>query len=393
MAKVSVIIPAYNQAGYLAKAIQSVLDQTWSDFEILVIDDGSTDDTREIAQAFRDERIRYIFQDNRGLSAARNTGIVHSTGTYISYLDADDQFLPEKLALLLEALENHPHFGFAAGQAIPVDEDNRPVGEIFNVPLPNESHNWLLGNPLHVGSVMIRRTWQEKAGFFDDTLRSYEDWDMWLRLARVACPMTWVPQPVSLYRFHQKQMTRLGRQMTEATFAVLDKHFADPTLPESWTALHDQAYSNAHLRAAMQAYHAGEYSAAQSHILNACRLNHNLVAGEAEELAHRIAAFACSPKNPDPIQFLENIYNHLPDELAVLRQRKGMDIGQAAIEAGFRYYHSGEQVAARTAIIRAIRYQPGLLKNKGVWSVLSRTFLRAPGDPRKANPDPSSHFG
>ena len=382
MAKVSVIVPAYNQAGYLAKAIQSVLDQTWGNFELLVVDDGSTDGTREVPQAFQDERIHYIYQENRGLSAARNTGIIHSTGAYLSYLDADDQFLPEKLALLVNLLEENPHFGFAAGQAIPVDENNRPVGEIFDVPLPGESHNWLLGNPLHVGSTLIRRSWQENAGLFDETLRSYEDWDMWLRLARAGCPMTWLPQPVSIYRFHQHQMTRLGRQMTEATFAVLDKHFADRTLPNSWYDLHDQAYSNAHLRAAMQAYHAGEYSAAQSHMLDACRLNHNLIAGDAEELARRLVAFACSPKNPDPIQFLENIYNHLPEELAVLRQRRGRDIGQAAIEAGFRYYHSGEQVPARTAILRAIRYQPELLKNKGIWSVLSRTFLRATGDPR-----------
>lgn len=393
MPKVSVVVPAYNQAGYLAKAIQSVLDQTYADFEILIIDDGSTDQTREVTEAFLDERIRYIYQENRGLSAARNTGIVHSTGTFISYLDADDQFMPEKFALLVSLLEKNPHFGFAAGQAIPVDEDNRPVGEIFDVPLPSDSCNWLLGNPLHVGSVLIQKAWQVKVGFFDENLRSYEDWDMWLRLARAGCQMIWLPKPVSLYRFHQQQMTRIGRQMTEATFAVLDKHFADPTLVESWNALHDQAYSNAHLRAAMQAYHTGEYTTAQSHMLDACRLNYNLVAGDADELARRLAAFACSPKNPDPIQFLENIYNHLPVELDVLRRRRDKDIGQVAIEAGFRYYHSGEHGSARTIIMRAIRYQPGLLKNIGIWSVLSRTFLHAPGDPRKAIPDPSSHIG
>jgi hypothetical protein len=375
MVKVSVIIPAYNQADYLPKAIHSVLDQTYTDFEILVVDDGSTDETADIANALTDERVRYIYQDNKGLSAARNTGIKHSSGKYLTYLDSDDQFLPEKLEVLVNVLEENPHFGFAAGQAIPIDEEDIPVGEIFDVPLPDDSSQLLLGNPLHVGSVMVERSWQEIAGFFDETLLSYEDWDMWLRLARAGCPMTWVARPVSLYRFHRHQMTRQGKQMTTATFAVLDKHFADPTLPESWRDLRDIAYSNAHLRAAMQAYNAQDFSTAQIHMLEACHLNPELVAGDADLMANRLAAFACSPKNPDPIHFLETIYNHLPAELDILRRRRGRDIGQAAINAGFKYFHSGKQTAARSAIFRAVRYQPVILKNRGVWSVLSRTYF------------------
>jgi hypothetical protein len=382
MVKVSVIIPAYNQADYLPRAIHSVLDQTCQDFEILVVDDGSTDATADVANALTDERVRYIYQENRGLSAARNTGIKHSTGKYLTFLDSDDQFLPEKLEVLVNVMEENPHFGFAAGQAIPIDEDDTPVGEIFDVPLPDDSRQLLLGNPLHVGSVMVERSWQEIVGFFDETLRSYEDWDMWLRLARAGCPMTYVARPVSLYRFHRHQMTRQGKQMTTATFAVLDKHFSDPTLPESWRNLRDSAYSNAHLRAAMQAYNAQDFSTAQIHMLEACHLNPELVAGQADLMANRLAAFACSPKNPDPIHFLETIYNHLPAELDILRRRRGRDIGQAAINAGFKYFHSGKQTAARSAIFRAVRYQPVILKNRGVWSVLSRTYFpttRYPG--------------
>jgi glycosyltransferase involved in cell wall biosynthesis len=386
MVKVSVIIPAYNQADYLPKAIHSVLDQTCTDFEILVVDDGSTDATADVANALTDERVRYIYQENRGLSAARNTGIKHSSGKYLTYLDSDDQFLPEKLEVLVNVLEENPHFGFAAGQAIPIDEDDIPVGEIFDVPLPDDSSQLLLGNPLHVGSVMVERSWQEIVGFFDETLRSYEDWDMWLRLARAGCPMTYVARPVSLYRFHRHQMTRQGKQMTTATFAVLDKHFADPTLPESWRDLRDLAYSNAHLRAAMQAYNAQDFSTAQIHMLEACHLNPQLVAGEADLMANRLAAFACSPKNPDPIHFLETIYNHLPAELDILRRRRGRDIGQAAINAGFKYFHSGKQTAARSAIFRAVRYQPVILKNRGVWSVLSRTYFPASRYAGRNNP-------
>jgi len=224
MSTVSVIIPAYNQSHYLGQAIQSVLDQTYPDFEIIVVDDGSTDDTRAVADSFTDARLRYVYQDNAGLSAARNTGIRHATGTYLSYLDSDDLFLSEKLALLVDAFDREPELGFAAGQAVLIDENSQPLGEIFDAGLPQDRSQLLMNNPLHVGSVLLRRDWQEKVGFFDESLRSYEDWDMWLRLVRAGCQMGWVPQPVSLYRFHRAQMTRLGKQMTTATFAVLEKN-------------------------------------------------------------------------------------------------------------------------------------------------------------------------
>jgi glycosyltransferase involved in cell wall biosynthesis len=372
---VSVIIPAYNQSCYLSDSIQSVLNQTYRNFEIIVVDDGSTDDTAAVAKSFGCDCVHYIYQDNKGLSSARNTGIRHSKGEYLTYLDSDDQFLPEKLEILVNVLEDNPNIGFAAGQAIPIDEQGNLIGETFAVPLPDDSSQLLLGNPLHVGSVLLHYSWQEKVGFFDEELRSYEDWDMWLRLARAGCPMIWVARPVSLYRFHRHQMTRQGTQMTMATFAVLDKHFADRTLPESWKDLRDIAWSNAHLRAAMQAYTAQDFSTAEAHMLEACCLNPDLVAREAEQISKRLAAFAWSPKNPDPIRFMETIYNHLPDELEILRQRRDRDIGRVAIDAGFKYYYSGKHKSAHHAIVRAIRYQPKWLTNRGVVSVLARSII------------------
>ena len=217
---VSIIIPAYNQAHYLGAAIASALGQSYGDVEVIVVDDGSTDKTREVVEQIGDPRLRYVYQENQGLSAARNTGIRHACGTYLSYLDSDDLFLPEKVALLLAVMEERPEVGLVAGQAMPVDEAGSPAGALFDRPLPDDARELLLHNPLHVGSVLVRRSWQEKAGFFDESLRSYEDWDMWLRLARLGCPMASVARPVSLYRFHAAQMTRDGSQMTTATFAA-----------------------------------------------------------------------------------------------------------------------------------------------------------------------------
>ena len=372
---VSVIIPAYNQGHFLAEAVDSVLAQTYADVEVIVVDDGSTDNTAEVAQAYQDPRVRYVYKENGGLSSARNEGLRHAQGDFISYLDSDDCFLPEKLTILLGALADTPELGFVAGQAIPVDEHGNHVGKRFETPLPSDLRELLLGNPLHVGSVLVRRTWQDQVGFFDETLRSYEDWDMWLRLAQAGCQMLYVAKPVSLYRFHTAQMTRDGRQMTTATFAVLDKLFADPDLPADWLALKDAAYSQAYLRKTAQAYRIRDYETGQDSLRQAVVLNPGLLNGNGDRLASQFSAWVELPKVSDKFDFLEDIYNNLPSDLEVLQQRRKQDLGRAAMQMAFESYEQGDMAQTRTAVRRAIHYQPGWLTNRGAISICVRAYL------------------
>lgn len=373
MSKVSVIIPAYNQGHYLAAATQSALNQTYPDVEVLVVDDGSTDETAQVAQQFTDPRVRYIYQENRGLSGARNTGIRHATGDFVTYLDSDDLFLPEKLTILLDELQKRPFLGFVAGQARPVDETGQPIGKLFDKPLPADPTHLLLGNPLHVGSVLLRRDWQERVGFFDETLRSYEDWDMWLRLALAGCEMGYVAQPVSLYRFHRDQMTRDGRQMTTATFAVLDNFFVRPDLPPDWEAMKGRAYSRAHLRAAAQAYRLPEAVAeAQEHLRQAATLDPHLLADEAAALAGIMRGWTELPKIADPMAYLDRIYHHLPPELVVLQRRRRRDLAEIAMQQAFQADGAGERGQAKTAVLQALTYHPRWLLNRGALSILLR---------------------
>lgn len=377
MLTVSVIIPAYNQGHFLAEAVNSVLAQTYPHVEVIVVDDGSTDDTAVVARSFTDPRVRYVYKQNGGLSSARNEGLRHAQGQYISYLDSDDCFLPEKLAMLVGEMDAHSAVGFVAGQAIPVDEHGRHVGKKFDTPLPTDTKQLLLGNPLHVGSVLVRRDWQEKVGFFDETLRSYEDWDMWLRLAQAGCQMRYVPQPVSLYRFHTAQMTRDGRQMTTATFAVLDKLFADPTLPPDWQAMKDRAYSQANLRKTAQAYRNRDYDTGQESLRQAIALDPSLMADEGAALARHFAAWVELPKTSDKFAFLEDIYHHLPPELTPLQARRKQELGRAAMQVAFEAYEKKEMAETRTAVRRAFRYQPGWLANRGALAIFLRSHLSA----------------
>ncbi len=376
MPLVSVIIPAYNQAQYLSDAIKSVLDQTLGDFELIVIDDGSTDHTPLVSQSFSDVRLRYIYQENSGLSAARNTGLRHSSAPFISFLDSDDLFLPEKLSILVDEMHSHPDLALAAGQAIPIDEEGRKIGKVFDKPLPKDPQNLLLGNPLHVGSVVLRRVCQEEVGYFDESLRSYEDWDLWLRLALKGYPMSWMPNPVSYYRFHTAQMTRIGAQMTQASFSVLDKVFENEDLPIGWSALRETAYSHAHLRASAQAYLARNFELARDHLHQAIQLSPDLVDGEARVLADQFIAWTELPKVHQPLRFLEGIFEHLPEDIEILHQQKREHLGRAAVQMAFQSYVNGDYKATRSAVFHALRYQPQWLINRGVMSILVRSTFR-----------------
>jgi len=371
---VSVIIPAYNQGYYLGKAIKSVLEQSHTHFEIIVVDDGSTDNTAQIAGSFNDARIQSLSQENRGLSAARNAGLRLAQGEFISYLDSDDLFLPYKLSLLVRALQENQQWGMVAGQAILIDENDAPTGKVYVSPIAEPVEQLLLGNPLHVGSVLVRRVWQDNAGKFDESLRSYEDWDMWLRLARLGCKFGWVDAPVSLYRFHSAQMTRIGSQMTRATFAVLDKVYRDPDLPQSWQALKDQAYSNANLRAMAQAYLAEDFAQGKAYLSQAIRLNPKLVDRQAVELTNRLSALADSPKTNNPVNFLASIYANLPDELDSLRQRAPEELSKKSLSVAMDAYRHQDYRVARSYLHQALKYQPTWLIKREVLAALLGTY-------------------
>ena len=375
MPKVSVIIPAYNQAHFLQDAVDSVLNGIYADFEIVIVDDGSTDHTRQIAENISDPRVKYVYQENRGLAGARNTGIRNTTGKYIAYLDSDDLFAPEKLEVLAKKLDNEPELGLVAGQNILIGDEGSALGEIFDTPLPQDGARLLLGNPITVGSVLLRREWQEKAGFFDESLRSYEDWDMWLRLAKLGCKMGWVPKPVYYYRFHSAQMTRDDRQMTTATFAVLDKVYQESDLPPSWLTLRDEAYSHANIRSAAQAYSVRKYDQAKEYLREAVRLNPALSANNAELLAKNIMGWANYSKTSEPLPFLEDIYANLPENLEDLAARKAQDISNIAMQIAFTAYSQGDFSKTRTTLWYAFRQQPRWLLNRGALSLFVRSWL------------------
>ena len=214
---VSVVIPCYNQANFLGEAIESVLAQTYRHFEIIVIDDGSPDNTAEVAARYPD--MRYIRQENQGLSGARNTGFRESHGKYLVFLDADDRLLPGSLQAGINCLHVHPECAFVSGHHRYIKADGSLLNEYPPEPIDDDHYIALLKRN-YIGmhaTVMYQRSVFEKVGLFNTSLKSCEDYEMYLRIAQ-KFPVYRYKQMVAEYRWHDANMTRNSKKML--TFAL-----------------------------------------------------------------------------------------------------------------------------------------------------------------------------
>lgn len=186
---VSVIIPSYNRAFSIGRAIQSVLDQTYKNLELIIVDDGSTDNTEEVVKDFKNPQIRYIkHKQNKGGGAARNTGIKSAKGEFIAFLDSDDQWLPSKVRKQLDIFQNSPeqtgvvfcgvyYVDYKSGKIIDtIEPDYR--GDILDVILNR-------GSGPSLPAAVVKRECFNKAGLFDERFPSYQDADLWVRIAKL----------------------------------------------------------------------------------------------------------------------------------------------------------------------------------------------------------------
>jgi len=208
MSKVSVIIPTYNRAHVLREAIDSVLTQRYSDLELLVVDDGSTDHTKEVVSSYA-SKLTYIYQEHKGVSAARNRGIKHAKGDYLSFLDSDDLWLPDKLSLQMKFMRDHPEIHICYTEEIwirrgvrvnPMKKHRKYSGMIFEHCLP-----LCIVSP---SSVLIARSLLEKVGVFDEEFEVCEDYDLWLRIS-ARYPIYLIDTPLIIKRGgHDDQLSK-----------------------------------------------------------------------------------------------------------------------------------------------------------------------------------------
>jgi glycosyltransferase involved in cell wall biosynthesis len=235
MPKVSVIIPTYNQAHFIAESIQSAIDQTFRDFEIIVVDDGSTDNTKEVVESFKCPCIRYIHQENRGVAAACNTGMRASTSEYITFLASDDLWLPRNLELKIKLLNSRPDMSIVCSDMYVFDSD---TGAILRRRWQHKTERYLhelqdgTRQPLReyllswgtlFGPTMVaRRQVFDEVGYFDESLQ-VEDFDMNVRILQHFSTLGIINLPLIRYRKHRDSLSANFEKTYPADLLAINK--------------------------------------------------------------------------------------------------------------------------------------------------------------------------
>ena len=207
--RISVILTAYNSESFLKDALESVFRQTLQPTQIVLVDDGSTDGTKDIAQSFDRKVLKYIWQPNQGEGAARNRGIRDASGEWIAFLDADDIWLDDKLQRQIEFVRSHPEVGLVSGNKIwwDVEKDSRHLVKYGQVPIQKLNKELIVSNAVGDPSlVLVKRDLFEKVGLFRTDLHIGVDWEMWLRIARVTS-VGFIDAPLAIYRWHPKNVS------------------------------------------------------------------------------------------------------------------------------------------------------------------------------------------
>lgn len=310
---VSVIIPAYNCSSYITEAIDSVIGQSYKDFEIIITDDGSVDNTKEILRPYLDS-ITYTYQDNRGPAAARNAGILKSKGEYIAFLDADDLWRSKKLEIQVKYLEENPSVGLVCSDAERFDNSGVLSGTKLGKMTVAERLTFeklLYQNYIQTLTVIVKRECIDKIGLFDESEGSFfvEDYDLWLRIA-MHYEIGYLNQPLAKYRFRPGSGSSNVIRTRKAVLGLLDKiSESQPEIKQLYKCIIRKSKANLFYEMGYDCFSRNEILEARKYFI--ISLKHNsiaiktyrylffsllpqmLVAG-FKKIKHKIEAWACA---------------------------------------------------------------------------------------------------
>ena len=252
---VTIVMPVYNGEAFIAEAIESVIAQTYPHWELIVVDDGSTDGTATIVRAFDDPRIRYTYQENQGLAAARNTGIRAAQGEYLAFLDADDEWTPQFLQKCVDVLAADETLAGVYTRNYFIDQKGNVLPQLGGRVVPDHTfRNRLLeGGFFPPHAALVRTEVVREVGLFHTQLEGQgtEDWHLWLRISQ-RYTMRGIPEPLARYRVYPGSMSTDASSMHANRIAVLAKHFSFPGGdPVTWSEEKRRAYGFAYRSAAL----------------------------------------------------------------------------------------------------------------------------------------------
>jgi glycosyltransferase involved in cell wall biosynthesis len=273
---ISVVIPTYNCAVLLPKAIRSAYAQTIAPIQVIVVDDGCTDDTGDVVGRLAGslpDTFTFIRKPNGGEASARNCGVAAATGEYVAFLDQDDMWLPNKFERQLALFQSTPSPSLVFTALTRVSRDTRePVRIEGWKPDPVHTLARLMeGCCVTPSTVIVRRDALTAVGPFDESLWLGNDWDMWLRLAVAGHRFAYLDEPLTEYLWHTTNMSRDKRKIADAALTILPRHFAAGTLPAPVQTLERSCLARWNLIAACYALAAGQNREVRQHLVTAIR--------------------------------------------------------------------------------------------------------------------------
>ncbi|WP_009632478.1 glycosyltransferase family 2 protein [Synechocystis sp. PCC 7509] len=312
MPKVSVIIPAYNAMSYLPETVESVLQQTFTDFEVLIVNDGSSDNIVQWVDSLTDDRIQLISQSNQGVSTARNTAIGQAKGEYIAFLDADDLWQRQKLEKQVQFLDNHPTVGLVATWMMLTDEHNNLLSEVkLNFNQGNIRKEIIEISLIPCGSIpLVRRICFDKVGLFDPTLRFGEDWEMWARIAK-DYDFGLVKELLVYYRQHSKNSSKNSQEILPDFDRLIEKMFS--SVPAELQPIKNKTYGRMNLYIAWKSLENKDYQGASNFSKRASKYYPQL---QYTKSYIRLKLLICAKNKLNPEQYtkFKNVFRTLKQQ-------------------------------------------------------------------------------
>jgi glycosyltransferase involved in cell wall biosynthesis len=362
--KVSVIIPAYNQAQFLGEAIQSVLDQTYPNFELLVVNDASPDNTAEIVGQFSDPRIRYIaHEENRGLPAARNSGMRAAEGELIALLDGDDFFHADKLAAHVDFYKHHAGIGATYNNRFELNYSALTIRELVRPPQIVGLKDFVLGFPFTPSDMVIRSKWAHKVGYFNELcVNGAEDLDFPIRLSLTGCKFQRVNRALN-YRRHHSGRRRVNLQGRKDDWvAVLERTFNDNRCPDDVKALRKRAFAEHTLVLVNLAFAQEETTIGQIFLQELLQLSPDIFVGNPCKYIRDLVPFSIADENLEHAELLKKIIKQIPSELPDLSDQYPWAVSYGYLLRGIRALMWGRGDDGADHFYNAVRWNAGIDK-------------------------------
>ena len=317
---VSVIIPTYNQAKFLAESVQSALDQTYQNIEVIVVNDASTDHTDEVMSRFNDPRIKYItHEQNRYAAAARNTGIHVSSGEFIAFLDADDRYHPEKLNSLVTYLEQNPEIGLTYNSRFEINETGHYL-KITKAPLKVTLSNLVMDFPFGPSDVVMRKSWANRVGMFDESFKnSAEDPDFFMRLALDGCQLFVTSRCLNDRRIFAHRKFEYLEGVIADQVRAFEKTFSNPHCPQDILPLREKSLAQIYLIMSYLSFVQNRTDLGQDLLQKSIFLDSSSLDNEAKIFLYFLINSSIRAGG-DHEKILQRIFSQLPSDLECLKE-------------------------------------------------------------------------